>query len=233
VTATGTMAVDRWGTSAKLARARVIAPWALAILLAVSNMATLLSDRMHNYAYNALATVAALAGQGAADALLAHSPTRARSRAVDNATRQLQARNASLAQEHDALRTLTARRASALKAVTTRTLTVLSTRSADALATLPMRAAPYVGIVALVGFTSVELKADCELARALAELNAEHENDPVDTGTVCKAVDQVPSPEQAWSTTKAQASTALRNIYDALESAASRLGLTVSTQPLK
>jgi uncharacterized membrane protein len=75
------------------------------------------------------------------------------------------------------------------------------------------------------------LKADCELARALAELNAEHENDPVDTGTICKAVEKVPSPQQAWSTVKAQASTGLRTTYDALESAASRLGLTVYTQP--
>ena len=253
----------------------LIFPWALVALLAITNVATLLSERIHNAAFGVLTTAATLAGQVAADAILARSPTKAKAQAVDIATRQiqneltgLQTKNraltaesdaikasrsvlerehralriendtvktsrAALANENETLRTVAAKRARTVRAVATKTTSLLATRSAGAIKTLPMRAAPYVGIAALIGFTTVELKADCELAQEIAKLNAEHGNDPIDIGQICKAVEMVPSPQQTWNSVKTESSVALRSTYDALEVTASRLGLTTSTQPPK
>lgn len=231
-----------------------IAPWALVAVLFVTNLGTLVSERLHAAAFNALASIASIAGPAIADAVLSRSPMKAQAQAVTTATRQiraerdelrtrnqllhrehdeLKASRAALAKEHDALRATAAKRASAVKAVATRTTSALASRSADAVASLPVRAAPYVGIAALVGFTTYELKADCEVARTLAELNVEHGNDPIDVGPVCMAVEQVPSPAQVWSSAKAQANSTLRTALETFESAASKLGLSVYSKPLK
>lgn len=196
----------------------------MVLILAFFNFATLLVERVHDLAFGVVASVASVAGQAIASAVLERSPTKAKARAVDGATKRLQAEaeslrasKAALAKEHDALKAVTARRASAVKAVATRTTTVLATRSAEAVATLPARAAPYVGIAALIAFTGVELKADCEVARALAQLNTEHGNAPIDTGQVCAAIDKIPSAGQTWNSVKAGADSALRKTYETLE----------------
>jgi hypothetical protein len=226
----------------------VVIPWALVFLLSLSNTSSLLSERFHNAAYGVLSNVLGIAGPAIADAMLSRSPTKARARAVDSATRQLQgeradllnknralhaeneavrASKAALAKEHHALRAVSAKRAAAVRAVATRTSSVLAARSAEAVSTLPLRAAPYIGIAALVGFTTMELKSDCELAKALADLNAEHGNEPVDSGQVCKVVESVPTPSQAWNSVKARSSATLNSTYDLLESTANQFGFTL------
>jgi hypothetical protein len=228
-------------------RASAAVPWILVLIFALSNIAILLFERVHDAAFDVVAAVVSVAGPGIANAMLARSATNAKTRAVEGSTKQLQAERAglltknmalhaeveavkaskaALSKEHDALRATAAKRASAVNAMATRTSAVLATRSAEAVASLPVRAAPYVGIAALVSFTAVELKSDCNVAKALAELNVLHGNAPVDTGQVCAAISKVPSPQHAWDNVKTQAGTALRTAYDALESLANRLGLT-------
>lgn len=220
-----------------------ISGWMLAGVLLACNVATLISEAIHETAFSALASVVGFAGKAAADAVLTRSPVQAKARATEKATRLLQAQHAelqakhskvvaeheaakasraALAKEHDALRAVTAKRASAVKAFATRTTVTLSSRAASAITTLPASAAPYVGIAALVGFTTMELKSDCELARALVELNGQHGNEPVDPDPVCRAIEMVPSPQQAWAAVKLQASSTLRSAYDALEHGANR-----------
>ena len=226
-------------------------PWALVFLLALVNLTTLLSDRIHDAAFSGVASVAAMAGPAIAETVVAHSPKMAKRRAVDATAQKFEAERAALhtknravqaetaglkvakaalAKEHDALRALTSKRAAAVRALATRTTTVLAARSADAIATLPVRAAPYVGLAALVGFTSLELQADCELAQALAALNAEHGNDPVDAGPICNAVGKVPSPQQVWSAARIRAGTALQGFYESLEDAGRKLGPTTNSK---
>lgn len=242
---------DRDGRPWWLGGSRRVMPWALVLLLALVNLTTLLSDRIHDAAFSGVASVAAMAGPAIAETVVAHSPTMAKRRAVDGAAQKFEAERvalhtknralqaeteglkvakAALAKEHDALRALMSKRAAAVRALATRTTTVLAARSAEAIATLPVRAAPYVGLAALVGFTSLELQADCELAQALAALNAEHGNDKVDAGPVCNAVGKVPSPQQVWSAAKTRAGTALEGLYAALEEAARKLGLTTNSK---
>jgi len=255
-------------------------PWLLVCLLGVSNISSLLSERFHNAAFGVLSGVLGVAGPTIADAMLTRSPTKAKARAVDSATKQLQgeradlfhknrslhaenetarasvrqlqseradllnknralhaesesvrASKAALAKEHEALQAVSAKRAKAVRAIATRTSSVLAARSVEALSTLPVRAAPYVGVTALVAFTSMELSSDCELAKALANLNAEHGNEPVDPGPVCKAVASVPSPSQAWNSVKARSSATLASSYDLLESTANRFGFTLQARP--
>ena len=256
MTITGTTTGPNITTSRapRFGRVTFILPWMLVGLLTMSNVASLLSERAHNIGFGILATVANLAGQVVADTVLSSSPTKAKARAIDSVTRRLQnertelhnmntalraendavrASKAVLTKEHDALRTIATKRASAVRALATRTTAALATRSAEAVTTLPARAAPYVGIAALVGFTTLEVKADCELAIALADLNAEHGNAPVDTGKVCGVVSMVPSPQQAWSSVKTKGSATLKTTYDVLENTANRFGLTIYSQPLK
>jgi len=226
----------------------------MTFLLLISNAATVLSERIHTATYDLVAAIASTAGPVIADAVLAHSTTRAKAKAINLETRRLQtesveliAKNralkreheviaesrAALAKEHEALRAITVKRASAVKTLATRTTSVLAARSAEAVSTLPVRAAPYVGIAALVAFTTWELKTDCDLAKDLAALNAEHGNETIDTGKVCGAIESVPSPQQAWNGVKSHSSIALKATYDNVESVAKRLGLTLYTQPLK
>lgn len=235
-------------------RVTLIVSLVLVFLLTLSNVATLLSERVHDAAFGILASVLGVAGQVAAESILARSPTKAKARAVDVATRQIQFERAdllrknnvlraeteavkvgkaALVQERNGLLSVAAKRAATVRAVAARTSTILATRAAEAVSTLPVRAAPYVGIGALVGFTTYELKMDCDVARALAELNAEHGNAPIDTGQVCTAIDRVPSPRQTWDKVIAEANSALSTTYTAIESTAKRIGLTLDTNPLK
>lgn len=140
---------------------------------------------------------------------------------------------AALMKQHEALRAVSAKRASAVRAISKRTTAVLAARASEAVSSLPVRAAPYVGIAALLGFTTWEIKTDCDIAKAIAELNSEYGNEPVDTGKVCGAIDSVPSPQQAWNGVKSNSSAALKTSFEALESAATRLGLSLHTQQLK
>ncbi|MBT9160602.1 MAG: hypothetical protein DDT26_01889 [Dehalococcoidia bacterium] len=232
----------------------LLAPWLLACLLLASNLATLVSEKAHAIAFNALAVVASLAGDVVAGAVLNRSPTKTRARAIGEATLQVtrerdelqtryqavskeneavKASRAALAKEHEVLRATATKRASAVKSLATRSTTILATRSAEAVSSLPLRAAPYIGIGALIAFTTIELRADCDLAKELAALNADHGNEPVDTGEVCRAVERVPSREQAWKLIKDGAGSAWRGTYDALEGSASRLGLSLNPGPKK
>ena len=117
-------------------------------------------------------------------------------------------------------------------AVSVRSATTLATRASDAIKTLPVRAAPYVGIAAAVSFTVLDLKADCDLALALAHLNQEHGNEPVDTGGICKAPDQVPSPQQAWVAIRDGSGNAWRATYAAIEGIATRAKLSLDAKKL-
>ena len=254
VRATSQNGFDEIGGKRKRSGLWSFAPWLLTGLLLISNVAIVLNERIHGAAYDIVATIASIAGQVVADSVLSHSPTRAKAKVVNLETRRLQtekveliaknralqreheivlAGKAALAKEHEAMRAVAAKRATAVKAIVNRTTYVLTSRSAEAVSTLPVRAVPYVGIAALVTFTTWELKANCDLAKALAELNAEHGNESIDTGKVCSAVDRVPTPQQAWNEVKSQSSGALKATFDGVEAAAHRLGLTFHTEPLK
>ncbi len=245
---------DRTGPAPIARRPLAVTPWVLVALLTLSNFSLVISERLHAAAFGALASVAAVAGQSVSDALLARNPTQAKARASESAMRKLQSERAALLarnralqiekeaiqsskvaleNEQRALKAVVAKRAAAVRTVTMRTSTMLATRSAEAISTLPVRAVPYVGIAALVGFTSWELKADCDLARSLAELNTEHGNEPVDTGQVCGAVEKVPTPQEAWNNVKSRAGTSLRSTYGVLERTAMRFGFTKDMQSLQ
>ncbi len=222
----------------KVARFSVllVLPWLLSLLLFASNVATVVSEKVHAVAFDAVAAVVSLAGNAMASAVLERSPTKTRARAVADGTRQvalerdeIRARHLAVSKEHDALRATAAKRASAVRSLATRSNTVLATRSAEAVTSLPLRATPYIGIGALVAFTTLELQADCALAKDLAALNTDHGNEPIDTGAVCRAVDKVPSREQAWRTVKESAGTAWRGTYEVVEVSAKRLGLSLNS----
>jgi len=212
------------------------------------NIATVVSSRAHNLAFDSVAAVASVVGENWAQRLLAQSPVKVASGTFERAITQLQgernelhARNralqaeneaiktarATLAKEHEVLKVMTAKRAAAVKALTTRTYVILGHRSTEALATLPVRAAPYLGIAALVGFTAVELRSDCELARSLAALSVEHGNEALDTGQICQAMDKLPTPDSVWQTVKGQASTSLHIAYSTLERVVAQLGFAL------
>ena len=149
---------DRQGRPWWLGDSRRVMPWALVFLLALVNLTTLLSDRIHDAAFSGVASVAAMAGPAIAETVVAHSPTMAKRRAVDGAAQKFEAERvalhtknralqaeteglkvakAALAKEHDALRALMSKRAAAVRALATRTTTVLEARSAEVIATLP------------------------------------------------------------------------------------------------
>jgi hypothetical protein len=232
----------------------LVLPWLLSLLLFASNVATVVSEKVHAVAFDAVAALVSLAGNAVASAVLERSPTKTRARAVADGTRQValerdeirarhlavskeheavKASRAALAQEHEALRATAAKRASAVRSLATRSNTVLATRSAEAVTSLPLRAAPYIGIGALVAFTTLELQADCTLAKDLAALNADHGNEPIDTGAVCRTVEKVPSREQAWKTVKESAGTAWRGTYEVVEVSARKLGLSLNSGQAK
>jgi hypothetical protein len=139
---------------------------------------------------------------------------------------------AALGRDHDALKATTARRAAAVRDLSARTVTTLAGRAKDAIKTLPVRAAPYVGIAAAVSFTALDLKADCDLAKTIAQLSQEHGNAPVDTGEICKAADQVPSPQQAWSAIREGSGAAWLATSVAIEKLATSAGLALDTKKL-
>jgi len=216
-------------------RLGLVFPWLLVFLLALSNLGVLMNQRVHAVAYDFLASAIQLGGESLAQRLLSRSPTAVRGKAVERATQtlrahtaeleaqhkllaadhaRLKASHAALAEEHETLRATSLRRAASVRGVAARTTAKLAARSAEAVTTLPGRAVPYVGIVALVGFTVYEVKTDCEVARSLADLSLDYGNDePIDTGTVCGYVQTVPTPGEAWNRVVEQANARLRGLY--------------------
>ena len=75
------------GSKESRGRVAVVVPWVLTGLLIVANVATLTSERVHGAAFSALTSVAAVAGDAVADTMLVRSPTKAKARAVSDATR--------------------------------------------------------------------------------------------------------------------------------------------------
>ena len=51
---------------------------------------------------------------------------------------------------------------------------------------------------------------DCELARSLADLNLDHENDPIGVGPICSRVNQVPTVKQTLDNIKAKAAPSMK-----------------------
>jgi hypothetical protein len=226
-------------------------PWAflsrfvLVASLIASNVATVVSDRVHQVAFDLFERVALLAGDAVADRLLSHSPTRLRRAEGERVARPLRAERdairverdlalarrralqleldaakatgAAAAVDRDAARAMAARRAAAVQKVARNATAKIATRSADTLATFPARAAPYVGVAALIGFTGYELKMDCELAQSLADLNIEHDNERIDVGPICRRVNQVSTFDQTLDTVKAKADVSQKAMYEALQ----------------
>ncbi len=66
--------------------------WGLVGLLGISNGLTLVNDTVHSAAYNLISSVAQGAGEAVARRILSRSPTSARTKEVEIATRDLKAR---------------------------------------------------------------------------------------------------------------------------------------------
>ena len=125
--------------------------------------------------------------------------------------------NADLNNERKALRAVSFVRAKAVRSAAARLTTRLAVRAGETIAELPVRAAPYIGTVALVVSTSIDIQADCELTRTLNALVLEHGEPAVDTGAVCQYVSRIPTAPQVWGQVESRASAMMQPLYRALE----------------
>lgn len=227
--------------------------------LIASNVATILSDQVHQKAFGLVERVVSLADETVASALLSRSTTQVRREDAERAAlslrverdairaerdlalsrhRALEIENekvkraaAAAKAERDAVKALAAKRAATVQKIARNTTTRLAARSAESVTSLPLRAAPYVGIAVLLTTTGLELQADCDLAKSLADLNAEHANEPIDVGSICRRVNSVPTREQLWKDVKARASASQRVFYETLQATFPRWETPDSAQP--
>lgn len=210
------------------------------VLLIISNGATLLDERVHLAAYSVLADVAGIAGNTVSQSVLKRSPTYVKAREVERATKALRLQHGELSAKHNSLtfeygklqasrnaiakdldiqKAASVGRAAAVKNLSMKTASKLAARASKAISSLPLRAVPYAGIAALVAYTAVEMKEDCDLVRSLDALNTEHNNAPIDTSPICSLSDKVPSVDDTWNQVKSQANGLLKNAYGMIERA--------------
>jgi len=116
----------------------------------------------------------------------------------------LQSKYVALEKDRNALKELSVRRAKAVKTVADRISKKLAVHAGELIGELPLRAVPYVGVVALVAGTALDVSSDCDLARTLNGLVLEHQEAALDTHAVCQYIDKIPSPSQIWNATKSK-----------------------------
>jgi len=153
-----------------------------------------------------------------------NSKVRARKAEVDSRLMKLHTehgllrdRQAALETERNALKAMSARRAKAVKNVADRITGKLAVNAGGLIAEMPVRAAPYVGVFALVTGTALEIRSDCELARTLNGLVLEHQEAPLDTHAVCQYADRIPAPDQVWTAVKKQSGSMAASVYQTIE----------------
>lgn len=129
----------------------------------------------------------------------------------------LQKRHVVLETERDALKDMSVRRAKAVKTVANRISGKLAVHAGELIAELPVRAAPYVGVFALVTGTAYDIRSDCELARTLNGLVLEHQEAPLDTHAVCQYTDRIPGATQVWATVKKRSGSVTASVYQTVE----------------
>lgn len=224
----------------KAGRIYVVFPWILVVFLLILNGATVIDERVHLAAYGVIADMVGFAGNTVSQAVLRRSPTTVQARVVERATKELKLKNVELSarysslviengklqtskitltKERDNLRALSARRAADVKNLSIRTASKLAARASKTITSMPMRAVPYAGIAALVTFTAIEMKEDCDLVRSLDVLNKDHENEPIDTNLICSYADKVPTMNDTWNQVKSKANGFLKNAYGVIERA--------------
>lgn len=193
--------------------------------LLVSNVLTVVSDRVHAVAFRAVSSIGSIIGDVALTRLLSQSPTRSIERKVAKETTQMRAALANteakrlaaeanlrkLSSAHSALQVQTAERAQAVKRFSASTLKRVVKNKAVELASLPERALPYAGVVVLVGITAYEIQSDCELLTELNALSTAHEVTAADTSAVCGF--QLPNPQAVWSSAISGASGSAKGLY--------------------
>lgn len=143
----------------------VLLPWALVVLLAVSNFGTLISARVHTAGSGALESVLATIAPSFAERVLSRSSTR-----------------------------MAERQARLARNIAARSTGRLATHAARSIASIPERVLPVVGTAAVVGFTLYDVQTDCATAADMNEILVALGQEPMDAGPICRLSDKVPSP---------------------------------------
>lgn len=130
----------------------------------------------------------------------------------------VQEENRRLEHDREALKKASLKRAGAVRNIASRITRRMALRAGAAASELPIRAAPYIGIGALVTATALDIKSDCELAGVLNGLVLEHDEPPLDTNAVCQYADKIPAPAQLWGVVESRANTLLKPLYKAIRS---------------
>jgi len=82
---------------------------------------------------------------------------------------------------------------------------------------MPVRAAPYVGVFALVTGTAFDIRSDCKLSRKLNGPVLAHQDAPLETHAVCRHAELIPAAGKAWDMMKKQSGTMAAPVYQAVE----------------
>lgn len=153
-----------------------------------------------------------------------NSEVKARKAATDGQLVKVQLQHATLRNAHSALeaersalKNTLEMRGKAVKTVADRVSRKLAVQAGGLIAELPVRAAPYVGVLAIITGATLDIQSDCELARTLNGLVLEHQQAPLDTHAVCRYTDRIPSPEQLWTTVKKRSGTLAAPLLEAVE----------------
>jgi chaperonin cofactor prefoldin len=220
------------GQVARQMRALSALPWLLVAALLTSNLMTLLNDRFHFAAHEALERLAAIVALDAVrTAVQQSSPAAVVKRKIAQATQQvtqeheqLRARHSELDRQHrqlqgqyTTLKNTAARRTQALGKFAASTILRVGRNKAAELGSLVPRSVPYAGIAATVLATAYEIKSDCELLQDLNGLLVEHDVEKPDTTTLCGF--EAPSPEALWNEVLAGVGTTTRATYEAVAKA--------------
>ncbi len=129
---------------------------------------------------------------------------------------QLQQVKTALESEQAASKALALKRAKAVHDVSSYFMRKMAAHAGAMIAELPLRAAPYVGTVALVAAMSADIRMDCEMTRALNTLVLEHQGQPIDTNAVCQYIDKIPSGAQVWIAVQNGAHTLVKPLHQAI-----------------
>jgi hypothetical protein len=157
-------------------RGVVLLPWLLVLLLAVSNLGTLINARVHAIGFQALERVLSVVGPAVAEHVLSRSTVRVAER---------QARLA--------------------RGIAARSAARLTTHAARSVTTIPERLAPVIGTAAVVAFAIYDVQTDCATASDMNEILAALNQQQIDAGSLCRLADKIPSPSKAWSVVKESA----------------------------
>lgn len=203
--------------------------------LGALNIATLVSESIHNAGYNLIRSMLSVFPEASASRLLNSSPTVNRSRHVARATEGLRKENTSLVDsnraitgkhnalekahaavnvKHAELTRTTELRSAAAKKLTTRLATRSAVNATRNLASVPGEAIPYVGIGIVVAVTSLDLYDACETLKDINEMNLQFGHELEDHTKVCGL--KVPTKQEALAQVRGSLKGAYASAADVL-----------------